>query len=73
LKNGEDLVELNKQTIAMQAKKAEVLIANQVVKVEAIKMMDGDLFDLGIENQVPRGRLGELNEKWLSESKITIK
>ncbi len=73
MKNGEDLVELNKQTIAMQAKKAEVLIANQVVKVEAIKMMDGDLFDLGIENQVPRGRLGELNEKWLSESKITIK
>jgi hypothetical protein len=36
----EELVELNKQTIATQAKKAEELIAKQVVYVEAIKMME---------------------------------
>ena len=39
LKIREELVELNKQTIATQAKKDEELIANQVVYVEAIKMM----------------------------------
>ena len=42
LKIREEQVELNKQTIATQAKIAEQLIVNQVVYVEAIKTM-GDL------------------------------
>ena len=69
----EELVELNKQTIATQAKKAEKLIANQLVYVEAIEMMGDDIFDLGIENEALRGKLGEVDEKWLSESKNRIK
>ena len=73
LKIREELVELNKQTIATQAKKAEELIANQIVYVEAIKMMGDDIFDLGIENEALRDKLGEVDEKWLSESKIRIK
>jgi hypothetical protein len=28
--------------------------------------MGGDIFDLGIENEVLRGKLGEVDEKWLS-------
>jgi hypothetical protein len=35
----EELLELNKRTIAIQSKKAEGLIAIQVVYVEAFKMM----------------------------------
>ncbi len=73
LKIREELVELNKQTIAIQAKKAEELIANQVVYVEAIKMMVDDIFDLGVENEALRGKLGEVDEKWLGESKNRIK
>jgi hypothetical protein len=45
LKIREELVDLIKQTFATQAKKAEELISNHVVYVEAIKMMDEDIFD----------------------------
>ncbi len=71
--NIKELVELNKQTINTQAKKAEELIANQVFYVEAIKMMGDDIFDLGIENEALRRKLGEVDEKWLSKSKNRIK
>ncbi len=33
----------------------------------------GDIFDLGVENEAPRGKLGEVDEKRLSESKCRIK
>jgi hypothetical protein len=49
------------------------LIANQVFYVEAIKMMGDDIFDLGIENEAFRRKLGEVDEKWLSKSKNRIK
>jgi hypothetical protein len=35
--------------------------------------MGNDKFDLGIENEALRGKLGEVDEKWLSESKNRIK
>ena len=36
-------------------------------------MMGDDIFDLGIENEALRGKLGEVDEKWLGESKNRIK
>jgi hypothetical protein len=54
----EKLLNLTNRVFATQAKKAEELIANQVVYVEAIKMMGDDIFDLGIENEALRGKLG---------------
>jgi hypothetical protein len=69
----EKLVELNKQTIATQAKKAEELTVNLVVYNEAIKMMGDEIFDFGVENEALRGKLGEVDEKWLNESKNRIK
>ena len=36
-------------------------------------MMDDDIFDLGVENEALRDKLGEVDEKWLSESKNIIK
>ncbi len=50
LKTKEELVELYKQNVATQAKKAEELIANLVVYFEAIKMMGDDIFDLRVGN-----------------------
>jgi hypothetical protein len=73
LKIREELVDLSKQTIATQAKKAEQLISNLVVYVEAIKMMGEDIFDLGVENEALRGKLGQVDEKRLTESKNRIK
>jgi len=35
--------------------------------------MGNDIFDLGVDNQALRGKLGEVNEKWLNKSKIRIK
>jgi hypothetical protein len=64
----EELVELNKQNVATQAKKAEKLTANLVYN-EAIKMMGDEIFDLGVENESLRDKIGEVDEKWLSESK----
>ncbi len=32
-----------------------------------------DIFDLGVENEALRGKLGEVDEEWLSESKNRIK
>jgi hypothetical protein len=42
--------------------KAEELISNQVVYVEAIKILGEDIFDLGVENEALRGKLGEVDE-----------
>jgi hypothetical protein len=36
-------------------------------------MMGDDIFDLGIENKALREKLGEVDEKWLGESKNRIK
>jgi hypothetical protein len=35
--------------------------------------MGDDIFDLGVEDEALRGKLGEVHEKWLSESKNRIK
>jgi hypothetical protein len=36
-------------------------------------MTGEDIFDFGVENEALRGKLGEVDEKWLSESKTRIK
>ena len=69
----EELVELNNQNISTRAKKAEELTANLVVYNEAIVMMGDEIFELGIENKALRDELGEVDEKWLNESKNRIK
>jgi hypothetical protein len=69
----EELVELNKHNVATQAKKAEELTANLVVYNEAIKLMGDEIFDLGVENEALRDKIGEVDEKWLNESKNRIK
>ena len=69
----EELVEPNKQNVATQAKKAEELTANLVVYNEVIKMMGDEIFDLGVENEALREKIGEVDEKRLGESKNIIK
>jgi len=32
-------------------------------------MMGNEIFVLGVENEALRGKLGQVDEKWLSESK----
>ncbi len=32
-------------------------------------MMGDEIFDLGVENEALRDKIGEVDEKWLSESK----
>jgi hypothetical protein len=44
-----------------------------VVYNEAINMIRDEIFDLRVENEALKGKLGEANEKWLSESKTRIK
>ena len=39
------------------------------VYIKSIKMMNDDILNLGIENKALRSRLGEVDEKWLDESK----
>ena len=69
----EELVELNKQNVATQAKKAEELIANLVVYNESIKIMGDEIFELGVENEALRDKIGEVGEKWLNDSTNRIK
>ena len=47
--------------------------ANLVIYNEAIKMMGDEIFDLGIENEALRDKVGEVDEKWLNDSKNRIK
>jgi hypothetical protein len=35
--------------------------------------MCDEIFDLGVENEALRDKIGEVDEKWLSESKNRIK
>ncbi len=35
--------------------------------------MGDEIFDLGVENEALRDKIGEVDEKWLSESKNRIK
>lgn len=69
----EELVELGKQNISTRAKKAEELTANLIVYNEAIVMMGDEIFELGVENQTLRDRVGEVDENWLNESKTRLK
>ena len=46
---------------------------SQAVYVEAIKLMGNVIFDLSIENEALREKLGKSDEKWLNESKNGIK
>ena len=69
LKIKEELIELKKQNVSTQAKRAEELTANSIVYTQAIKMMGDEIFDLGIENETLREKLGDVDEKWLSETK----
>jgi hypothetical protein len=69
----ESLVDLNKQSLVSRAKKAEELVVNQVAYMEAMKIMADDIFDLDIENKTLRDRIGEVDEKWLHESKEKMK
>ncbi len=64
-----DLTDFNNQNLESQAAKGRQLIANQVVYSEAIKMMGDEIFELGIENETLREKIGEVDEKWLQESK----
>ena len=36
-------------------------------------MMGDEIFDLDVENEALRDKLGDVDEKWLSESKNRIK
>jgi hypothetical protein len=36
-------------------------------------MMGDEIFDLGVENEALRDKIGEVDEKWLNESKSRIK
>jgi len=36
-------------------------------------MMGDEIFDLGVENEASGDKIGEIDEKWLSESKNRIK
>ncbi len=53
---------LSNRLLLHKLNKAEELISNQVVYVEAIKIMGEDIFDLGVENEALRGKLGEVDE-----------
>ena len=64
-----ELIELKKQNVSTQAIRAEELTANLVVYSKAIEMMGDEIFDLGIENETLREKLGDVDEKWLSETK----
>ena len=63
------LIELKKQNVSTQGKRAEELTANLVVYCKAIEMMGDEIFDLGIENETLREKLGDVDEKWLTETK----
>jgi len=52
-----ELVELNRQTNATQTKNSAELVHNQVIYVEAIKMMGNEIFDLGTENEALRSKM----------------
>src|SRR5271156_703746 len=73
LKIKEELIELKKQNVSTQAKRAEELTANLVVYSKAIEMMGDEIFDLGIENETLREKLGDVDEKWLTEEIQRIK
>ncbi len=53
---------LSNRLLLHKLNKAEELISNQVVYVEAIKILGEDIFDLGVENEALRGKLGEVDE-----------
>jgi hypothetical protein len=44
-----------------------------VVYNEAIKIIGDEIFDLGVENEALRDKIGEVDKKWLNDSKNRIK
>jgi len=67
-----DLIEYNKQGLVTQAKKGEELTAIVPVIKQAIQIMGDDIYELGIENEILRDKMGNVDEKWLSQTKVNI-
>ena len=67
-----DLIKFNKQNLVTQAKKGEELVAIVPVIKQAIQIMGDDIYELGVENDILRNKMGDVDEKWLSQTKTNI-
>lgn len=65
----EELVDLSKQSLSTKARRCEELTANTVVYQEAIQIMGDDIFDLTVENNVLKERIGPVETSWLEDKK----
>jgi regulator of replication initiation timing len=67
-----DLKEFKKQSLQTQAKKGEQLTAMIPAIKEAFTMMRDDNYELVVENDILKEKIGDVDEEWLSISKNKI-
>ncbi len=63
------LKEFKEQSLQTQAKKGEQFTVMMPAIKRAFEMMRDDSYDLVVENNVLRDKMGDVNEQWLETSK----
>ena len=63
------LKEYNAQSLQSQAMKGEQLTCMMPAIKRAFELVRDDNYDLVVENNVLRGKIGDVNEEWLESSK----
>src|SRR5271156_6071991 len=66
------LTEYSKQNLVTQAQRGKELVAIAPVVMEAVKIMSDDIYELSIENDVLRDKMGNVDEEWLKATKTNI-
>jgi len=63
------LIEFKEQSLQSQAQKGEQLTVMMPGINKAAEMLRGDNYELLVENNVLRDKIGDVNEEWLEISK----
>ena len=65
----QDLKDFNQQSLTTQAKKGEQLVYMMPAIKKAFNLLGDDIIELSTENDVLKNQIGEVDQKWLEESK----
>ena len=69
----EDLKDFNSHSLSSRAKKGEQLVSMMPTIEKVFDLLRDDIVDLHGENEILKNQIGDYDEKWLEESKKTVK
>ena len=67
-----DLLEINNQSLATQAKAGEQLVDRMPPIKKAFDLLDDDIVELSMENETLKYKIGSYDQQWFDECKLKL-